>query len=62
VAAFRIEVMAVWDDRAKLIVRAGVSGAVLGAAMFVLLHGGYSDSSEKWAIGAIGIVLGYWLR
>lgn len=54
--------MAVWDERAKLLIRGGLSLIVLTCGLMVILTGVYSDSTEKWAFGAIGIVLGYWLR
>jgi hypothetical protein len=46
----------------KLLIRAGVSGVILIAAGYVILSDAYPDATEKWAFGAIGIVLGYWLR
>jgi len=51
-----------WDDRAKLLIRAAVTFVVLGVAFAVLLRDGYPDATQKWAYGAIGLVLGYWLR
>ena len=54
--------MPAWDDRARLLIRAAVTFLVLGAAFFILLRDGYPDATQKWAYGAIGLVLGYWLR
>jgi hypothetical protein len=39
-----------------------VSLAVLGAALFVILSHNYEGASEKWAFGAVGTLLGYWLK
>jgi hypothetical protein len=39
-----------------------VSIAVLGSALFVVLSGGYAEAEQKWAFGAIGTILGYWLK
>jgi hypothetical protein len=36
--------------------------AVSGTALYVILKGQYSEGAAKWAYGAIGTVLGYWLR
>ena len=54
--------MSAWDDRAKLVIRAAVSFVALGVAFSVLLREGYPDATQKWAYGAIGLVIGYWLR
>lgn len=39
-----------------------VSILVVAAGLYVILAGGYEDSSQQWAYGAVGAVLGYWLR
>jgi len=39
-----------------------VSLAVLGSALYVILSGSYSEAEQKWASGAIGTILGYWLK
>jgi len=36
-----------------------VTLAVLFAALFIILTDIYDDSKEKWAFGALGMVLGY---
>lgn len=38
-----------------------ISVCVLGAALFVVLSKGYNTDTFKWACGAIGTILGYWL-
>ena len=50
------------DDRVNLLIRAAISSIVLAVALFVVLRDGYPDATTKWAYGAIGLVLGYWLR
>jgi hypothetical protein len=39
-----------------------VSAVVLGAAFWVLLSRNYDETYIKWAVGIIGVVVGYWLR
>lgn len=39
-----------------------VTVVVLLAALFVILSRGYGDAEQKWAYGAIGTLLGYWLK
>ena len=39
-----------------------ISLIVLGAALWIILHGGYGEFEQKWAAGAIGTVVGFWLR
>jgi hypothetical protein len=54
--------MTAWDDRAQLLIRGLLSLIVLSVAFAVVLTDGYPDATVKWAYGAIGIILGYWLR
>ena len=46
----------------KELARIGVSLIVLGIAAIVILSKEYPDDDVKWAIGAIGMVFGYWCR
>jgi hypothetical protein len=39
-----------------------VSAIVLAAALYVLLTAGTALESQKWAVGSIGTVVGYWLK
>lgn len=40
-----------------------ISVLVLLSALYVVLLGAaYSDAQQKWAFGAIGTLLGYWLK
>lgn len=55
-----------WVNRAELIVHMTmqvlVSLVILSAALWVILSGQVNDAMQKWAFGAVGTVLGYWLR
>lgn len=50
------------EARAKLAMQIVVSATVLAAALWVLLSKNYDEAYVKWAIGTIGVVVGYWLR
>ena len=39
-----------------------VSSVVLAAVLFIILWQGYGDAEQKWALGAVGTILGFWLR
>lgn len=39
-----------------------VSGAVLAVCFFVVLFRQEDRKAREWAFGAIGLILGYWLR
>ena len=39
----------------------GISLVVLAAGLYVVLSKKYSDDVQRWAFGAIGMVVGYWL-
>lgn len=43
-------------------VKVVIAAGVLAVALYIILSQNYSAASEKWAYGAIGIILGYWLR
>ena len=46
----------------KIRMQVFISVVVLGAALWVLLSKNYDETYVKWAIGIVGIVVGYWLR
>jgi hypothetical protein len=50
------------EQRWNFVARAFVSVIILGTGLFVILGGSQSDVAVKWAIGAVGIVIGYWFR
>ena len=39
-----------------------VSLVVLGGAMYVILSQKYDSGTQKWAFGAIGSIVGFWLK
>lgn len=46
----------------RVIMMVVISGCVLWAALHVILSQGYDESAEKWAYGAVGIIIGFWLK
>lgn len=50
------------DARLKLAMQIVVSTALLAASLWVLLSKNYDEAYVKWAIGTIGVIVGYWLR
>ena len=47
---------------ARLVMQIAISVVVLGAGLWVILTGHYAAGAERWAAGAIGTVMGYWLK
>jgi hypothetical protein len=39
-----------------------VSLAILGVALVIVLSGAHSTQDKHWAYGAVGTILGFWLR
>ena len=50
------------QDRTRSLMQVAISLVVLGAGLWVILSGHYATDSERWASGAIGTVMGYWLK
>jgi hypothetical protein len=46
----------------QTLARLVVTFVILGAALCILLHPRYGDTQQKWAAGAVGIIIGYWLK
>jgi hypothetical protein len=46
----------------RLVMQIVISLIILGAGLWVILSGHYTPDSERWAAGAIGTVMGYWLK
>ncbi|WP_299485220.1 hypothetical protein [Acaryochloris sp. IP29b_bin.137] len=46
----------------RLYISVVLSLVVLTSSIYVILNGSYDDSTEKWAFGAVGTILGYWLK
>lgn len=49
-------------DWAMFVVRTLVTLALLVGGLWVLLRNSYPDGTIKWAMGAVGLGAGYWLR
>jgi hypothetical protein len=50
------------QSRWKFVVQVAVSGVVLVGCLIIILTNKYSDATMKWALGLVGVVIGYWLR
>lgn len=46
----------------KTIMMVVVSILVLGSSLFIILSGQYDNENQKWAFGAVGTIVGFWLR
>ena len=46
----------------KAIMMVLVSILVLGSSLFIILSGQYDNENQKWAFGAVGTIVGFWLR
>jgi hypothetical protein len=49
-------------DRWLFVARAMISLIVLIPSLWVILSGTFPEATTKWAIGIIGLIVGYWLR
>ena len=49
-----------WDPRTIMMVV--VSIVVLASSLYIILSRKYEDDAEKFAYGAIGTIMGYWLK
>ena len=47
--------------RSREVMQIIISLVILGAALYIILSKKYPDDVQKWAFGAIGTVIGYWL-
>ncbi len=50
------------ESSARLVMQIAISTVILGAGLWVILSGHYNADAERWASGAIGTVMGYWLK
>ena len=50
------------EGPARLGMQIAISAVVLGSGLWVILSGHYNADAERWAAGAIGTVMGYWLK
>ena len=58
----RSRAAAVPGGRTPAVMQIVVSALVLAAGLWVMLSGRYDADVEKWAAGAIGTVVGFWLK
>jgi hypothetical protein len=45
----------------KLVIGAVVTCPILCCALYVIVSHGYQEADKKWAYGAVGTLLGFWL-
>ena len=50
------------EANVRLIMQIAVSVVMLGAGLWVMLSGHYGADAIHWAAGAMGTVVGYWLK
>jgi len=50
------------EGQVRLIMPIAISAVILGSGLWVILSGHYNADAERWAAGAIGTVMGYWLK
>jgi hypothetical protein len=50
------------EGPARLVMQIAISIVILGAGLWVILSGHYAADAGRWASGAIGTVMGYWLK
>jgi len=50
------------EQRWTFVARVVISIVILSSGIYIIMHDSYSDAVVKWAIGAVGVVIGYWLR
>lgn len=48
--------------RVKSVMMMTVSLIVLVSALYVILSQQYDDGTQKWAFGAVGSIIGFWLK
>ena len=50
------------EAEVSLWMRVLVSVVILGAALYIILSQRFQGDQQKWAFGAVGTVLGFWLK
>jgi hypothetical protein len=50
------------ESSVRLAMQIAISTVILGAGLWVILSGRYPPDAGRWAAGAIGTVMGYWLK
>lgn len=59
--SFRLVPSIFKKDSIKKAMQIAVSIIVLASALYVILSQKYTPDVQKWAFGAVGLVVGYWL-
>jgi hypothetical protein len=62
IGASRVSVSDRNPNTSRVVMQIIVTLAVLAAAIFIVLSSKQNDAQQKWAFGAIGTILGYWLK
>jgi hypothetical protein len=57
-----VATVAAGTDISRKVMAIIVSLVVLASSLWVVLSGKYGDAPQKWGFGAIGTILGFWLR
>ena len=50
------------ETSTRLVMQVAISIVILGAGLRVMLDGHSGADAQRWASGAIGTVMGYWLK
>jgi hypothetical protein len=62
---YRTEDLAIginWTASAQVFMRCLVTVSILAVSLYLILHHGSDAEQQKWAYGAVGTILGYWLK
>ena len=46
----------------RVIMMVVVTIAVLGSSLYIILSGTHDEGTQKWAFGAVGSIIGFWLK
>ena len=46
----------------KIFMRVLISLLVLFVGVYIILSDNYTDDVQKWSYGAVGTVIGYWIK
>ena len=50
------------SEMTRLVMQVLVSATILGCAFYIVLSHGYDAQDKHWAYGALGTILGYWMK
>ena len=51
-----------WGKVIRLFICALISLVVVAVSLYVIVSAQYGDATRKWAFGALGLQVGYWMR